>query len=237
MSDFEWKDYLGLRTIEPTSFSSDIDQLWGRIESFLLGIIMVVLTVLIQLLIRYLPTLQESPNASIGECVTILTIGLVEFIFISWVMYYVNQVYDDLHIKGETHRLFVLCAIALCMLFVLFMLKWNFVLQYIWITTLLSILFITWIGCFCYFETIGLLNSIDKYWVSLRRPLSSASEDIYLQEYKLSDILQVQSGFEAMMRFLVKEFSCENLLCYVEATQFVLYWCWYVIYSNEIICT
>jgi len=41
---------------------------------------------------------------------------------------------------------------------------------------------------------------------------------------KLADVLQVQEGFEAMMRFLVKEFSCENLLCYVELSQYVATW-------------
>ena len=27
-----------------------------------------------------------------------------------------------------------------------------------------------------------------------------------------------------MMRFLVKEFSCENLLCYVELSQYIVAW-------------
>eukprot|EP01084_Bolivina_argentea_P196868 337461_1 len=41
---------------------------------------------------------------------------------------------------------------------------------------------------------------------------------------KLGDILQCQEGFEAMMRFLVGEFSCENLLCYVELSQYICTW-------------
>merc|ERR1712129_521150 len=31
-------------------------------------------------------------------------------------------------------------------------------------------------------------------------------------------------GFEAMMRFLVMEWSCENLLCYVELSQYENTW-------------
>merc|ERR1711994_809205 len=40
----------------------------------------------------------------------------------------------------------------------------------------------------------------------------------------LADVLNQQEGFEALMGFLVKEFSSENLMCFVELSQYINMW-------------
>ena len=230
MINAEWKEHLGLRTMKPTSFFIR-HRLMMRNPFLMLFFQLVILTIIIFILgfIRLIPILEKSPNTSAYEGITISSIALAEFLFILWLMCQVKQVDDAFYIKDESYRLFIVFAITFCVVYVLHILKWNFVIEYIWFRTFISILFITCVGCFCYFETMWVLKRFDRDWKKWEQK-QNVKPDVYSQ-YTLSNILQVQKGFEAVMRFLLKEFSCENLLCYVEATLFLIEWCRYAIYT------
>ena len=80
--------------------------------------------------------------------------------------------------------------------------------DFIWARSATVLLFTTWVCAFCYFETIWVLKRID---VDIEADKLSMHASGAVAMLNLVDILRTQEGFEAMMRFLVKEFSCEIL--------------------------
>ena len=231
MSNIEWKDHLGLRTVEPTSFFIRYRSILGNsFLMFFLQLVILVIILFVQIFIRLIPILQNSASASTIESVIILIIALSEFIFIVWLMHQIREVDDNFYLKAESRRIFVSSLIGGGSWIIgLIIASASNNLDYVWVRSGTILLFTTWICVICYFETIWVLKRIDEDWVKLRQPTnnyptgSPDNKSIYLS-FKLGDVLQVQEGFEAMMRFLVKEFSCENLLCYVELSQYIVTW-------------
>eukprot|EP01084_Bolivina_argentea_P271764 462498_1 len=233
MHSIEWKDHLGLRTVEPTSFLIRHRSILGNsFLMFFLQLVILVVIILIQILIRSVPSLQESPLASSIEAITILTISTSEFIFIVWLMRQTREVHDIFFLKAESKRIFFVSLIGgIAWIIGLIIAHAHYAgiatnIGFIWGKSAASILFATWLCVFCYFETIWLLKRIDFEWAHRNiKKYRKKTNDINMYAYlKLGDILQCQEGFEAMVRFLVKEFSCENLLCYVELSQYICTW-------------
>lgn len=64
--------------------------------------------------------------------------------------------------------------------------------------------------------------------------LVASINDEWESNISLETVLESKEGFEIFMDFLVAEYSTENLLCYVEATQFLRKWK-YVIYRMKVL--
>jgi len=143
-------------------------------------------------------------------------------------MHQIREVDDNFYLRAESKRVFLASVIGGGAWITGLIIASASPIDYVWVRSGTILLFTTWICVFCYFETIWVLKRIDEDWVKRRQPTTQDfgahdKTNIYLQ-FKLNDILRVQEGFEAMMRFLVKEFSCENLLCYVELSQYMMTW-------------
>eukprot|EP01083_Nonionella_stella_P297340 1009802_1 len=231
MSNIEWKDHLGLRTVDPQSFFIRYRSILGNsFLMFFLQLVILIIIIFIQIFVRLVPLLQESASASTIEGIIILIISISEFIFIVWLMNQIREVNDNFYLKAESKRIFLASLIGGISWITGLIISSNATsISFIWVKCGTIILFTTWICVFCYFETIWVLKRIDYDWIKHTKHTHNKSHDnqnmknMYLY-LKLGDILQCQEGFEAMMRFLVGEFSCENLLCYVELSQYICTW-------------
>lgn len=79
-----------------------------------------------------------------------------------------------------------------------------------------------------YIQTGWVLYGIQRKNAKSEKLVSSINDE-WESNISLQRVLKSKEGFEVFMDFLVAEYSTENLLCYVEATQFLRKWK-YVIY-------
>eukprot|EP01083_Nonionella_stella_P063327 164555_1 len=232
MSNFSWREQLGLRTVQPSSFFLRYKSILGNsFLMFFMQLVVLVIIMFIQIVIRLYPNMEDLASTSTIEGVVILIIAVGQFIGIVWLMHQIPSVNDNFYIKSEASRIFFITLIGGTLWIIGLIVASSMHLPFILIKAGRVVLFTTWICIYCYVETIWVLKKIDSDW-SAHHPrqqkrsqhdMLGGTGSIYAS-LRLGDILQEQQGFEAMMRFLVKEFSCENLLCYVELSQYITRW-------------
>lgn len=91
MSNIEWRQHLGLNSVEPKSFFLRYRSILGN--PFLMcffQIVVLVIVLFIQIFIRLVPAMQQSPSAPLIENVVILVIALSEFFFVIWLMHHIQ---------------------------------------------------------------------------------------------------------------------------------------------------
>ena len=229
-----WKVHLGLESAA-TSIHIKYRKYFARILLiFSVQSIVAVIIVCIQILIRLVPSLTKSPDASTIEGVFILILATSEFIAIIWVMQKIKKVDDNFHFKKEAHRIFYISIIAVLIWICGLIIRSTSDVSYIWVKGGIILSFTTWICAFCYFETRWVLHKFGGFSNSVDLDLLHASTNASFNTMRrsleterrlnLQDILKTQEGFEAMMRFLSKEYSAENLLCYVQISQYISMW-------------
>ena len=217
MSNLTWKDHLGLRTVEATSFFIRYRSILGHdFLMFFMQLVVLLIILFVQVFFRLTPFLDKSPYATTAEHVFIVLIAFAEFIFSIWLMLQIKETDDNFFLKQESKRIFVLNSVA-GILWIIGLCISATNLNYIWIKTAGTLLVTTWICVYCYYETLWVINQCKIAWA--KHDMRQATVDG--SSLRMRDVLQIQEGFEAMMRFLVKEFSCENLLAYVEVTQYL----------------
>ena len=74
-----------------------------------------------------------------------------------------------------------------------------------------------------YIQTGWILIAIERKKLKTQKVLTSIQGQ-WETNVSLHTVLMSKEGFEVFMDFLVSEYSTENLLCYIEATQFLRKW-------------
>eukprot|EP01084_Bolivina_argentea_P269965 458932_1 len=208
MSNIEWKDHLGLRTVEPTSMFIRYRRFAASIRLIIFCHFFIIIIIMV---------IQINVSIIIQQTIMII-IFVTQIIYMKWIGTVLTKINDHFFVIMEFKRTVVI----------------HFIFIFIWIIGLIlfaqiesiiiapigaPFLCTIYVCTLCYSETIRLLKDIDKDWTKLNQPINK--NFVHL---KLKDILKNQDGFEATMRFLVGEFSCENLLCFVELSQYLHAW-------------
>ena len=100
-----------------------------------------------------------------------------------------------------------------------------------WIVLVWSILVMLLLTIVSYIQTGWVLYGIQRKNEKSEKLVRSINDE-WESNISLQRVLKSKEGFEVFMDFLVAEYSTENLLCYVEATQFLRKWK-YVIYKMK----
>ncbi len=118
----------------------------------------------------------------------------------------VEVVNDNFYLRPEARRIFVACVVGgAAWMLGLAVSASSSAVRFIWVRCGTVLIYTTWICVFCYLETLWVLKRIDEdKYDAMRQPTDSP----LFAALSLGEILRVQEGFEALMRFLVKEWSC-----------------------------
>ena len=130
---------------------------------FSLQSVILVIILCIQILIRFVPTMEDSPSAPLVEMVVIFVIFVVEFVATTWSMHSVQSENDSFFLKLSFSRFFFVSLIG-ATLWMLGLIVVSEVKQigYIYIRCAAMLLLTSWIGAVCYFETAWILKLVDK---------------------------------------------------------------------------
>ena len=91
MSNIEWRQHLGLNSVEPKSFFLRYRSILGNpFLMFFFQVVVLVMVLFIQIFIRLVPVMQQSPSAPLIENIVILVIALSEFFFVIWLMHHIQ---------------------------------------------------------------------------------------------------------------------------------------------------
>lgn len=210
----EWKTWLGLRTIEN-------EPLIIRYKAIFINqwtqIIIVLIIFLIQIIVG------QTTKSYVKEQIPVIIILEIELLAIIWLLKSINLMKTQYYFKEEVSRQCILSQIVLvfwCMCCIIYGVA---DIDFIW-SRLSIILMAIWLCMYCYFETIWILKQADTEWSYIYFKEALPDSVKYENHVSMKQVLSIQDGFEALMRFLVKEFSCDNLLAFVELTQFINRW-------------
>eukprot|EP01084_Bolivina_argentea_P132626 234058_1 len=138
-------------------------------------------------------------------------------------MHQINPFNDNLYLKSEFQRECIATSIAIsCWIVGILMFKFTNI-DYICIPCGLA-LYAILICILCYYETKWILNKVDSDLISLQNNLNYVNINNKNTSFSLSYVLSIEDGFNAMMRFLGHELCSQNLLCYVELSQYITIW-------------
>ena len=186
------------------------------------------------------------------------SIAVILCIFIIINVWKVRAIHDNFHIKDEVllfakfsilytlslyiianlrlqrysffvYRSSVIIAVFLVIMFGLSRIESVSVDAANWIIIIWSILVMGLLTIVSYIQTGWVLYGIQRKNEKSEKLVNSINDE-WESNISLQRVLKSKEGFEVFMDFLVAEYSTENLLCYVEATQFLRKWK-YVIYK------
>jgi len=250
MNNMEWKESLGLRTMSGTSYFIRFRSILGNPPFiFFFQLVVVMIVVFIQILCRIDEVNGDDPtkNGLLAEMVLCLFVAVLDIVGVLYLMRNIVGMEDHLLLKKEGRSVFLISAVGLLfwILGLILVMAMRTDLPFVYARSGQLVLFTTWVCVLCYYETIFVLHhsgasggksSSGGGGGGASSPKSGSmgsrdhdgggggGTDSRHQGYSLQEVLTVQVGFEAMMRFLVKEFSCENLLCFVELCQYINTW-------------
>eukprot|EP01083_Nonionella_stella_P233052 821525_1 len=179
-------------------------------------VITLIITISIQVIIRYLGI----------EFLVSRMIILMHCMYVLWIMYGVNEAeggQDGCILKSDALRFNIITITSMCFWVIgsIVYSKARDNIPFVAVQSGAILLFTLWVCVCCYLETIWIMKKLDI------KDIEEEKRSEICQQYaqvRLEDILQFYSGYAVMMRFLMRELSCENLMCYIELTQFVSRW-------------
>ena len=92
-----------------------------------------------------------------------------------------------------------------------------------WMVMVWSLLMMLMLTVVSYIQTGWILIAIERKKEKTKELLTSIQSH-WETNVSLRTVLASKEGFEVFMDFLVSEYSTENLLCYIELTQFLRKW-------------
>eukprot|EP01084_Bolivina_argentea_P196870 337464_1 len=230
MSNIEWKDHLGLRTVDPTSIFIRHRSLFGNTQFIgIIQLVILVILVMIQIIIR------EITKSQMNEQIVVILFVVFEYLTIIYLMNQIKYIYDHIDAKQEIKFECIVSGIVLFCWIVGIILYSVFIMDNIWLYSVLGNgLYAIWLVVICYFEIIWIIKKIDAdnlyQHIDENNKVNSNEKEADLSS-TLSFLLKTQIGFEAFIRFLVKENNVENLLFFVELSQYITNW--WVTNSNK----
>ena len=198
MSNAEWKQYLGSRELQSVHWCIRYKHIVGNSSLMLkLQMVVMVIVLVIQILIHV------SSQTIAAEQIYIVCISMIDIIAIVMIIKKMNGLYDITLQRQEWKREIILCFITWIIYLFSFVIyvSTNYSIDYIWTRVVNNMCLVLWLIIFCYLETMYVLKKIDEEWTRIQTPITNNQVDS-VQLLKVSDILQVQEGFEAMMRHL-----------------------------------
>mmetsp|Transcript_66888 Transcript_66888/g.59990 ORF Transcript_66888/g.59990 Transcript_66888/m.59990 type:complete len:711 (-) Transcript_66888:223-2355(-) len=226
-----WKKDLGVHGGSSTWWLKH-QQTWGD-EVYLLKIVSIPYLFAVALAILLSPVFGYMKGAwtPMVSIVGVTAIILCLFIIIN--VWKVRSIHDNFHIKDEV-LLFAKSSVVIAIILVIMfgisrgVAGVGDVDAQNWIVLIWSILVMGLLTIVSYIQTGWVLYGIQRKNEKSEKLVKSINDE-WESNVDLQRVLKSKEGFEVFMDFLVAEYSTENLLCYVEATQFLRKWK-YVIY-------
>eukprot|EP01084_Bolivina_argentea_P313360 542657_1 len=230
-----WKKDLGIAGGSSTWWIHN-QQTWGN-ETYLLKkvsipyISAVILSILLSPIFQFIHQIEGwTPMVSAVGGISLLLWG-----FICVNVWKVREIHDNFHIKHEV-LLFAKCSLMIAFLLLLiFIVSRAFDSEYLsaYIVLIWGILVMFLLTTVSYIQTGWVLYGIRRKNEKSEKLVKSIADE-WESNISLSTVLESKEGFEIFMDFLVAEYSTENLLCYVEATQFLRKWK-FVVYRMKVL--